>query len=234
MDPQQTDLARLRTEYADRQRRLAGSDIYSPFNKSTLFIHQQRQRAIVSLLKKHGFGSLDRKHILELGCGCGGVLQELLSLGAQPACLHGTDLLPDRVKDAHDRLPHLPLTVSDGRHLPYPSASFDLVLQFTVFSSVLDDPLKTSLASEMLRVLLPGGLILWYDFWLNPTNPQTRGIRPAEIKTLFPGCTFDFHKITLAPPLARRLVPLSWLLSALLEKLTILNTHYLVAIRKIH
>jgi hypothetical protein len=49
-------------------------------------------------------------------------------------------------------------------------------------------------------------MILRYDFRLNPTNPQTRGIRPKEIKRLFPGCAFEFHKITLAPPLARRII----------------------------
>jgi hypothetical protein len=83
----------------------------------------------------------------------------------------------------------------------------------------------------MLRVLRPSGLILWYDFWLNPVNPQTRGIRPAEIKRLFPNCRYEFHRITLAPPIARRLVPISWGLCLFLEGLKIFNSHYLVAIR---
>ena len=74
-------------------------------------------------------------------------------------------------------------------------------------------------------------MILSYDFWLNPTNPQTRGIRPAEIKQLFPNCHYEFHRITLAPPLARRLAPVSWGLCLFLESLKIFNTHYLVAIR---
>ena len=73
-------------------------------------------------------------------------------------------------------------------------------------------------------------MILRYDFRLNPTNPQTRGTRPKEIKRLFPGCAFEFHKITLAPPLARRVVPVSWMLACGLERLTIFNSHYLVAI----
>ena len=71
----------------------------------------------------------------------------------------------------------------------------------------------------------------WYDFWLNPTNPQTRGIRPAEIRRLFPNCRYEFHKITLAPPIARRVVPISWMLALFLESLKIFNSHYLVAIR---
>jgi hypothetical protein len=94
--------------------------------------------------------------------------------------------------------------------------------------------MKAKIASEMLRVVSEKGLILWYDFWLNPTNPQTRGIRPAEIKQLFPGCNYEFLRITLAPPIARRLAPISWGLCLFLESIKILNTHYLVAIRQTH
>ena len=100
-----------------------------------------------------------------------------------------------------------------------------------MFTSVLDEAVKANLAGEMLRVLRPGGMILWYDFWLNPTNPQTEGIKPSEIRRLFPGCDFEFRRITLAPPLARRLVPVSWVVAFLLEKLRVFNSHYLVAIR---
>jgi len=57
------------------------------------------------------------------------------------------------------------------------------------------------------------------------------GIRPAEIRELFPGCQIQFRKITLAPPIARKLAPVSWGLCYLLESLKIFNTHYLAAIR---
>jgi hypothetical protein len=75
-----------------------------------------------------------------------------------------------------------------------------------------------------------------YDFRLNPTNPQTRGIsyfsiRPAEIKRLFPNCHYEFHRITLAPPIARRVVPISWMLALFLESLKIFNSHYLAVIK---
>jgi SAM-dependent methyltransferase len=140
-------------------------------------------------------------------------------------------LLFDRLQDAHQALPNLLLACADGQALPYPETAFDLIVQFTVFSSILDERIKQHLAQEMLRVLAPGGLILWYDFWLNPLNRQTRGIRPQEIRGLFPGCACQFRRITLAPPLARCLAPLSWQLCALLEKLVILNTHYLATIR---
>jgi SAM-dependent methyltransferase len=226
-----SDLDRLRAEYAARERRLADSELYSPFNSAYLFTIQQRQRAVLGLLKKHELISLDSKRILELGCGRGGVLHEFLGFGASPGLLHGTELLPDRVAQAHDTLPNIPLTCADGQHLPYASKSFDLVLQYTVFSSVLDPLIKKNLAREMVRVLRPGGLIVWYDFWLNPTNKQTRGIRPTEVRNLFPACRFDFRRITLAPPITRRLARFSWPACFLLEATKVFNTHYLVAIK---
>ena len=229
------DLTRLRAEYADRARRLAGSDIYSLFNRAHLFAVQQRQRDTLSLLRCHGFYPLEGRRILEVGCGNGGVLLEYLAYGAAPSQLHGTDLLFDRVTEAKDRLSHLPLTCADGQNLPYADDSFDLVLQYTVFTSILNEVVKANLAGEMLRVIRkPTGKILWYDYWINPTNPQTRGIRPTEIRQLFPGCALELRRITLAPPLARRLVPFSWILASLLERLRLLNCHYLVVICPAH
>lgn len=225
------DLARLRIEYADRERRLAGSDIYSLFSPSTLFMWQSRQRAILSILRRHGMYPLTERKVLEVGSGNGGVLLELLQYGGRLIDLYGIDLLGDRIVEARTRLPHLVLACADAQHMPYPDHAFDLVMQFTAFSSILNGPIRANIASEMRRVVKPGGLILWYDFWLNPLNVQTRGIRPREIRQLFPGCDYEFDLITLAPPLARRLVPISWQLSTFVEKLAVFNTHYLVAIR---
>jgi len=224
------DLDRLCTEYANRTRRLVGSDIYSHFNQANLFTLQQRQRDTLALLRNHGFFLLENRSFLELGCGTGGVLLEFLAYGMSPAHLHGTDLIFDRLRHAQIWLSHLPITCSDGQSLPYADNSFDLILQYTVFSSVLVENVKVNIANEMLRVLSPDGMILWYDFWFNPTNPQTSGIRLQEIRKLFPDCRFDFHRVTLAPPISRRLIKISWLLCLLLEKLRLFNSHYLVAI----
>lgn len=62
--------------------------------------------------------------------------------------------------------------------------------------------------------------------------PLSAECPPGEIRGLFPGCRFTFERITLAPPLARRLAPLSRGLCTFLESLKIFNTHYLAAIRR--
>jgi hypothetical protein len=113
-----------------------------------------------------------------------------------------------------------------------PAASFDLALQFTAFSSILDQGTRQRMAAEMLRLLKPAGAIIWYDFWWNPLNKQTKGIRLSEIRALFPDCVLDSLKITLAPPLARLLLPRFGRPAAYLERMRLLNTHYLVILRR--
>ncbi len=226
-----TDLDRLRVEYADRARRLAADNRYSSFNQANLFILQQRQRSITQALRTHQLLPLDGKIVLDLGCGSGGVLLEWLGLGVKAGDCHGVDLLPSRLLVARERLPGIGLLCADGCDLPYPEASFDLVLQFTVFSSILDPATRQAIAKEMLRVLRPNGAIVWYDFWLNPTNRQTQGMRPGEIRQLFPGCHRHLYRVTLAPPLARSLVAISWILALFLEKLRMFNSHYLAIIQ---
>lgn len=236
---QPDDLSRLRAEYADRARRFSDSDIYSWFNMANLFAIQGRQRAVLLALKRQGLSELSGLKILEMGCGGGGVLTELLGFGAYPENLYGVDLLPERLGHARKTLPGSHFVNADGASLPFPSGTFDLVLQYTAISSILDPELRQRICTDMLRVLRspdpesgrPDGLILSYDFWLNPTNPQTRGIRPNEIKRLFPNCRYEFYKITLAPPIARKLAPLSWGLCLFLEGLKLFNSHYLAAIR---
>ncbi|MGB2964130.1 MAG: class I SAM-dependent methyltransferase [Anaerolineales bacterium] len=225
------DITRLQNEYEDRKHCLAENDVYSLFNKANLFIVQQRQREVLTTLKENCITDFSKLLILEMGCGGGGVLTEHLGFGASPENLFGVDLLFDRLLHAHQKLPSSGFANADGQSLPYSSKTFDLVLQYTAISSILNADLRRKICADMLRVLKPGGLIISYDFWLNPTNKQTRGLRLNEIRSSFPGCQIRYKKITLAPPIARRLVPISWLLSAFLEKLTIFNTHYLVVIR---
>lgn len=226
------DIQRLREEYARRRRRLGKDHLYSVFSDEYLYTLQYRTRYLLKLLRAHGINDLTDRKILEVGCGSGGVLFEFMNYGAQLPNLHGVDLLFDRVADGKRRLVNLAVACANGQKLPFSEGAFDIVLQFTAFSSVLDQNIKAQMAQEMLRVSKSDGLIIWYDFWLNPTNPNARGINKGEIRDLFRECEFSFKKVTLAPPIARRIVPISWQLAMMLERVTLLNTHYMVAIRR--
>ena len=230
-DAARVEEARIRTAYAKRQR----DDVrYSWFNPGHLFIMQERERRLLTLLRRHGFTLLDRYKILEIGCGTGYWLREFIKWGARPEHIAGVDLLSDRVTEAKKLCPEaVQILCGSAAELAFPSETFDLVLQSTVFTSVLDANMKHQMAAEMLRVVKPDGCILWYDYRVNnPWNADVRGINRREIAQLFPGCPMQLHGITLAPPLVRLLAPYSWLTCYVLGKVSWLCTHYLGVVRK--
>jgi ubiquinone/menaquinone biosynthesis C-methylase UbiE len=195
---------------------------------------QERERRLLALLRRHGSGSLKEKKILEIGCGTGYWLREFVKWGAQPENIAGLDLLPELVSEAR-RLCPPSVTVRQGTaaQLEFPDMTFDLVLQSTVFTSILDSALQTQIAREMIRVLKDDGHIVWYDFRVNnPWNPDVRGIKKREIFQLYPNCRVKLEWITLAPPLARRIAPYSWLTCEILGHIPWLCTHYLGVIEK--
>jgi ubiquinone/menaquinone biosynthesis C-methylase UbiE len=205
---------------------------YSFFETGNLFLVQERERRLLALLKRHGFARLDDAKILEVGCGSGYWLREFIKWGARPENLVGIDLLPDRVAEAKRLCPEgIRIECRQAADLLLPNNSFDLVLQSTVFTSILDSMVKRQVASEMRRVLKRGGLVLWYDFHANnPWNVDVRGVKKREIQRLFPGCRIKLRRITLAPPLVRVLAPYSRVGCQLLSNLPFLCTHYLGAI----
>ena len=207
---------------------------YSAFDSGHLFMIQELERFWLMALKAHGVASLVDRRILEIGCGSGHWLRECVKWGALPENLAGVDLLADRIARARELSPPgVLLTCTNAVHLLFPDSSFDIVLQATVFTSILDEALKTAIAVEMLRVLKPGGIILWYDFRVNnPRNPDVRGIERAEIVRLFSGCRVHLRRITLAPPLLRLIAPYSWLTTYLLSAVPWACSHYCGVIQK--
>lgn len=230
---EEAEIERIREEY-DRRAQAIPSATYALTNAASLFMYMQRTRRLVHLFKEEACLPLEAKRICDVGCGKGDWLLSFLLWGARPSNLHGIELDEDRLTQARQRVPDADLRCGDARFLPWEDDAFDLVLQSTVFTSILNQRVKERIAGEMLRVLKPGGAILWYDFrYNNPRNPNVRGIEAGEIRRLFPGCRIRLQKVTLAPPITRRLVRVSWMMCLLLEKIPALRTHYLGVIRKV-
>jgi ubiquinone/menaquinone biosynthesis C-methylase UbiE len=232
-----TDAEGIRSEYARRDVRVP-QDFYSLSRPANLFADQQRNRVLLQLLNREGAIPLARKKILDVGCGDGQFFLQLASWGACVENLAGIDLIESRVAQARarfgcDREGGPDLRVGDASGLPWPAETFDIAHQSVVFTSMTSAGMKKGVAQEILRVLKPGGLLIWYDFLFNnPMNPHVRGIRAREVRQLFPSCAVTLRRITLAPPIARRVVPITWIGSLILERLVIFNTHYLATIRK--
>lgn len=95
--------------------------------------------------------------LLDIGCGVGDLLQEARSRRPRIG-LSGLDFSPKAIQGARSALP-------DGdfkefvieRHLPYESASFDMVLCTDVLEHLLYPQL---VVAELVRICKPGGMVV--------------------------------------------------------------------------
>jgi SAM-dependent methyltransferase len=221
----------VRERYA---RRTVQDPRYSLLNPAALLPLQERQRAMTALFRRLGWHDLSTLRLHEVGCGTGSNLVELIQLGFLPEHLSGVELLPERWAQARARLPAaVSLQQGDALALAPPAGSVDVVLQSTVFSSLLDADFQQRLAATLWAALKPGGGVLWYDFTVdNPRNPDVRGVPLRRVRQLFPQGRVRARRITLAPPLARAAVRLHPSFYTLLNTLPLLRTHVLCWIAK--
>ncbi|WP_271586836.1 class I SAM-dependent methyltransferase [Bradyrhizobium sp. CCBAU 53415] len=227
------ELDRIRDVYR-RRIKLGVINRYSPFVPGELLMLQRREEETLRLLRKYGIASLSHMRILEVGCGRGARLADWSRWGAAPESLYGIDLMEPLIREAELSLPTAHFSVGSADRMPYADQSFDIVVQLTVFTSIMDTQVKLRAAAEMCRVAKPDALIVWYDFrYPNHRNSDVRPIGLKELRELFPGWDVDAHSMTLLPPLARALAPLSWAACRLLEKCCPpLRSHYLAVLRK--
>jgi ubiquinone/menaquinone biosynthesis C-methylase UbiE len=193
----------------------------------------RRKQVAAELLKERDAFPLRGTRCLEVGYGRLGWLADLLSWGIREADLYGIELDKERAQVARDALPGAHLEVGDARRLPWADRHFHLVVASTLFTSVLDADDRRAVACEIARVLKPGGALLWYDFAVNsPRNPRVRRVTRGELSQLFPGMHGSIRSITLAPPLARLIVPRSHVLATLLEAVPVFRTHLIAVLTK--
>lgn len=144
--------------------------------------------------------------IVDVGCGSGGFLRQLISWGARPGNLIGTEYQQDRLDQA------AAATARGVRwHLGdldvVEDASLDLAVANTVFSSILDEQMRHDLATDMWRVLKPGAWCMVFDFrYNNPNNPNVRRVSRPQVRQYWPSARqHRYQTLLLAPPIARRL-----------------------------
>jgi SAM-dependent methyltransferase len=229
--PPDAETQRVHERYA---RRAAADARYSLLDPAAMMALQERQRATLALLREIGLTDLPALRLLEVGSGAGGNLIDWLRLGLAPEHLCGIELLPERHLQARHQLPAaLHLVCADACEALPSLGQHDIVFQATVFSSLLDHAFQQRLADAMWAAVRPGGGVLWYDFTVNnPRNADVRGVPLPRVRALFPHGTMRARRITLAPPIARRVASLHPKLYSVFNALPLLRTHTLVWIAK--
>jgi ribosomal protein S18 acetylase RimI-like enzyme len=226
---------RVRVAQRYQRRAAQGADRkYSPILPEVLMAVQERQRALVRWIRTCGIEPVADKRVLEVGCGAGGFLLDLHRLGFPPKNLTGNELIEERAAAARENLPAAVRVITgDACEIPLSEGPFDIVIQSTVFTSILDQDVQQRLADRMWALTRPGGGVLWYDFiYDNPKNQDVRGVPLDRVRALFPHGQITTWRLTLAPPLARLVARIHPALYLWFNLVPWLRTHVLCWIRK--
>jgi ubiquinone/menaquinone biosynthesis C-methylase UbiE len=226
------EVHRIRTVFEQRKETRV-SEWIPHLNLYGRYAYYERTAVLIHALRKLKVKSLSGMKTLDVGCGGGTLLRYLFDFGVKPRTSFGVDVLEDTLRVAKELSPNVGFFVANAARLPFPDETFDLAFQSMVFTSVLDPKIKRTIASEILRVLRKRGRFVWYDFiYDNPQNKNVKGIRRREISELLPGCTLQFWRLTLAPPIGRIAAAVSPFLFHLLSQAPFLCTHYLCIAEK--
>jgi SAM-dependent methyltransferase len=169
--------------------------------------------------------------VLDVGCGDGS-LAALAGDAGIAANWTGIDLLPERIDVARSRAPGARFVVGSADSMPFDDRSFDVAAALTLFSSLPSRELERAVAREIGRVVKPGGWLVWYDLrYGNPTNPAVHGLSAARLAELFAGWAIEVRTFSVAPPLARRLGPLTPIAYPILQAIPPLRSHLVGRLR---
>jgi arsenite methyltransferase len=120
--------------------------------------------------------------ILDIGCGTGVDSLIAARMVGQSGSVKGIDLVPEMLNRAKENFrlvgaDNVEFTEGSAEELPFPDASFDVVISNGAFNLVVD---KVKALSEAFRVLKPGGRFMIADQVLAGELPKETKARIAN------------------------------------------------------
>ena len=148
-----------------------------------------RMRQYDDLFSTLELAPLGERRLLDAGCANGKWLEICCGRwGARQIHCFGNDKREEPWRDWRQagRGAEITFILKSTHELDFPPQSFDVVHKSMMLSSIVDPETRTRTAEVLWSMLRPNGILISYDFWLNPLNPSTVGIDRAELQRLFP------------------------------------------------
>ena len=153
---------------------------------------------------------------LDIGCGEGLLLAELLSINPEVKA-YGLDSDLGQVDRCGDRMEEMgvwaSLTVGDASSLPYPDSFFDCASAVNIFYNLTEDVMRAILR-DAHRVLKPGGILVtdyrngdnpfikfrywaapYYDEGFRSGEKKLNAYKCKKIERIISGAGFTVHKM---------------------------------------
>ncbi len=147
--------------------------------------------------------------ILDVGCGGGGDIYQLLRLGYSPEKITGVEIQTERLEAARSLFPQINWVHGDAAKMIFADNYFDMIFESGMFATLPDDALRLSIASEMVRVCKPEGHLLLVD-WRTPKpwDSNYKALTRKELRKLFEARSrrtvlTGVYKGALVPPIGR-------------------------------
>lgn len=139
------------------------------------FFAERKVALLRRLLHSQGCDLADTT-VLDVGCGTGTTDRHLVG---EVKTLHGVDLSEEMLIVARRHVREAHFESYDGKALPFPEDSFDVVIAICVLHHVPPTG-RTHFIEELRRVTRTGGFIAIFEH--NPLNPLTRrAVRGCEL-----------------------------------------------------
>jgi len=199
------EIDRIKKVYRLRKER---GIFWSLFRPEVHFMDFELQRQYLRAFKICGVTeeNIGRKKILDAGCGGGRWLRWFQDLGFRQ--LFGVDIRDQEINEARQLNPGINFYNASISSLSFEDNYFDFVILSEVFSSILEDRLIEDSAKELLRVLAPGGAILFNDNNKKSVeNTKINGehylrcIKKEDLDKLFPNSQIYFLSFLVNPSL---------------------------------
>ncbi|HWY89541.1 MAG TPA: class I SAM-dependent methyltransferase [Solirubrobacteraceae bacterium] len=164
----------LRDHIIEHCQRL-GERLDTPAGQLTLdtnsVLAASRGRLLLRLLAEQGAGSIDGRHVLDLGAGFGSLALYFAHLGAEVVAVDPNEQrMKVALAVAQRRDLQLTTVAAHAQSLPFPDADFDLVVANNSLCYIVDRRVHRTALEEIHRVLRPGG-------WVVMRNPNRLHLR---------------------------------------------------------
>ncbi len=176
-------------------------------NKEVLFQTLAMDCSIIEALRCVEHEPFESK-VLDVGCGSGGDLFNLLRLSYNSSNITGIDILNERILEAKSVLSNSEFYNMDASVMQFGDNAFHLVFESTMFATLTDDLLSERIAKEMVRVCAKGGYIMLIDWKTpNPFSKEYKALDKFRLNQLFLHDKnlelVGIYKGALVPPLGR-------------------------------